>query len=127
MRDLGMTEKEFKEVENILPSLMPMSLDAEVPDDEKGGTFLDTYGEYYVDEEINSILLAECIQERLKECLTEDELKIINSRFGLNGSEEKSLLALGKEFGITQETIRQRTAKILYKLGHFMEDLKDYV
>ena len=127
MKDLEMTEKEFKEVESILPSLTPLSLDAEVFDGDRGSTFLGVHGEYYVDEEINSILLAECIQERLKECLTEDELKIINSRFGLNGSEEKSLLVLGKEFGITQEAIRQRTAKILYKLRHFMEDLKDYV
>jgi len=50
------------------------------------------------------------------ETLTSDEKKVITLRFGLDGDEPQTLEAIGKQFGVTRERIRQIEQKSLNKL-----------
>jgi len=50
--------------------------------------------------------------------LTERESKVLQMRFGLNGSKPLTLEEVGKNFGVTRERIRQIESKALRKLRH---------
>jgi len=52
--------------------------------------------------------------------LSEQERKIITMRFGLDDGEPKTLEAIGKEFGLTRERIRQIETSALKKLRRFL-------
>jgi RNA polymerase primary sigma factor len=53
--------------------------------------------------------------------LNDRERKIIVSRFGLEGTRQKSLRQLGKEFGITKERVRQLESRARNKLRAIAE------
>lgn len=62
--------------------------------------------------------------EKINEWLSEldgQEREVIELRFGLNGAEQMTLDAIGKEFGITRERVRQIESKALGKLRKLME------
>lgn len=48
--------------------------------------------------------------------LPEDEREIIVSRFGLDGTEPKTLAELGRQMGVTRERVRQKEERCLEKL-----------
>jgi RNA polymerase primary sigma factor len=50
--------------------------------------------------------------------LSTRERSILESRFGLNGKEDKTLVELGEKFHVGPERIRQIEAKALRKLRH---------
>ena len=54
--------------------------------------------------------------------LTENELKILNLRYGLEGRETRTLDSIGKEFGVTRERIRQIQIQILEKMRKFANE-----
>lgn len=60
--------------------------------------------------------LPRVIQDVLTHALSEREWKIIERRFGLNGSDELTLEALGAAFNLTRERVRQLEAKSLQVL-----------
>ena len=67
-----------------------------------------------------SSLLDKCkpveIVDDLISLLTDKEANVIVSRYGLRGSQIKTLAALGQEYGITRERVRQIQAYALKKL-----------
>ena len=48
--------------------------------------------------------------------LNEREQKIIKLRFGLDGSEERTLASIGKDIGVSRERVRQLEQKAKLKL-----------
>ncbi len=98
-------------------SIRPASLDAPMNDDE-GTEFGAIVGDdAAVDPSEN--LSDKNMQEEIAELLgvlDARELKIINSRFGLDGGRAKTLEEVGQKFGVTRERIRQLQNIALAKL-----------
>ncbi len=98
-------------------SIRPASLDAPMNDDE-GTEFGAIVGDdAAVDPSEN--LSEKNMQEEIAELLgvlDARELKIINSRFGLDGGNAKTLEEVGQKFGVTRERIRQLQNIALAKL-----------
>jgi RNA polymerase primary sigma factor len=63
------------------------------------------------------------------ETLSERERAVLEMRFGLDGSQGRTLEEVGREFGVTRERIRQIEAKALRKLRHpsRAKKLKDFL
>ena len=61
--------------------------------------------------------------------LTDREQKVLRLRFGLDDGRSRTLEAVGKEFNVTRERIRQIEAKALRKLRHPSRStkLKDFL
>ena len=83
-------------------------------------------GEFIQDESItiesDTIIhnLADEVQNLFKKAgLTEQEILILNYRWGLDGCEEKTLSEVGKLFGFTRERARQYEAKAIKKLRKY--------
>ncbi|RME92430.1 MAG: RNA polymerase sigma factor RpoD/SigA [Candidatus Hydrogenedentota bacterium] len=73
--------------------------------------------EYFKEE------LKQALEEILNE-LTENERKIIELRYGLNGQKPLSLTAAGEMFGLSKERVRQIEKKTLLKLQRYGEKKK---
>ena len=61
--------------------------------------------------------LEEDVNTALKE-LQPTEAEVVNRYFGLNGYSVQTLEAIGTEFGLTRERVRQIKSKAIRKLGH---------
>jgi len=106
----------------------PVSLDMPIGED----LFL----EDYVPDEIHRTPQDKAIKSLLHDdiidvlsILTEREQRIIEERFGLNGSSEKTLEELGKMFGFSKERIRQIEDTAIKKLRAAQETkhLREYI
>lgn len=89
-------------------SIRPSSLDAPVGDDDSA-EFGDLVGdEMAIDpfEQLRDKNMQEEVGDLLEQ-LDDRERKIINARFGLDGSEPVTLEEVGVKFGVTRERIRQ--------------------
>jgi len=73
--------------------------------------------EYVMNENIDEQMLRDLINTNLH-TLKEREAQVIINRFGLQGTEEKTLEEIGQIFGVTRERIRQIEAKSIRKLRH---------
>ena len=67
--------------------------------------------------EFTNLIARNCIDKVLSE-LNEREIKVLNMRFGLDGNEPMTLEAIGNEFKVSGDRIRQIEAKALRKLRH---------
>ncbi len=108
----------------------PMSLETKIGEEndmEIGETIKDE--KQNVEEDIANLFLKRYIEEIMEEVLDEREKKIINMRFGLNGEDQKTLQAAGKELHITRERVRQIESKALRKLRNPKRSIKikDYI
>ena len=98
-------------------SIRPASLDAPISDDDSTA-----FGEIVSDEEAQTpfeLFRDKNMRDELSELLEvldDRERKIIFERFGLDGSEPKTLEEIGKKFGVTRERIRQLQNIALTKL-----------
>lgn len=127
MEEKNLTEEEYDEAEVAKYTIYPIPLNNGYADD--GGTegdreLIDTIGTNQVEEEINSILIDDLFKDTLPKILTDVEYEIITKRFGICGNEEKTLLEIGKEFGISQESVRRKESRILYKLSKLLQDFR---
>jgi len=111
----GILETSIRRLKNA--SLRTVSLDAPINDGEAT-----THGELLADTSAANpleMLADKNMQGELSgllSLLTERELEIIESRFGLNWQEEKTLEEVGRNFGITRERIRQVQNAALVKM-----------
>jgi RNA polymerase primary sigma factor len=100
-------------------SLDPLSLDSPVGEEDESNL-----GDFIKDDTADGpadaatrAMLHEAVEQVLGE-LNEREQEIVRMRFGLDGSQAKTLEEVGKAFGVTRERIRQIEAKTLAKLRH---------
>jgi len=125
------TEEEIAEEMDITPakvnqlrtaSMKPTPLDAPIDEDETN-----TYAERIKDEKAEDPAeqfvgrTDAALLSRLIKKLDPRERRILQSRFGLDGAEEKTLEELGKEMGVTRERIRQIQNHALTKLRRMIE------
>jgi RNA polymerase primary sigma factor len=95
------------------------SLDRPISEDGYGadlGELVSLAGAATPEEQAARLELHELIPEALGK-LTDREKRIVEQRFGLFGSDEKTLETIGQEFGVTRERIRQIEARALEKLA----------
>ena len=97
----------------------PISMESPVGDDEDShlGDFIeDENAEKPLDQTINDGL-SDSTRDILSS-LTPREAKVLRMRFGIDMNTDHTLEAVGKQFDVTRERIRQIEAKALRKLRH---------
>ncbi|EKE14619.1 MAG: hypothetical protein ACD_12C00386G0002, partial [uncultured bacterium] len=110
----------IKEVENLIKiSQHPKSLSTPIGDDKE------TTLEEFISDQNKPTLYDKVLKEFLKgylndvlDTLSEREKKVLIMRFGLDDGKTKTLEAVGHEFKVTRERIRQIEAKAIRKLRH---------
>jgi RNA polymerase primary sigma factor len=113
--ELGLTAAKVSSLK--AAAIRPASLDATIGDDDSTELI-----EIVGDEEAQDpfeMLRDKNLRDELGDLLTvldERERKILNSRFGLDGSRPKTLEEVGEKFGVTRERIRQLQNIALAKL-----------
>jgi RNA polymerase primary sigma factor len=98
-------------------ALRPASLDEPIQEGECF-QFRDTVGDEESDDPFETLRDKDMLEEvdELLDMLGDRERMIINSRFGLDGQEPKTLEEIGETFGVTRERIRQLQNVALLKL-----------
>jgi RNA polymerase primary sigma factor len=98
-------------------ALRPASLDQPIQDGESF-QFGDIVGDEESDNPFETLRDKDMLEEleELLHMLDDRERMIINSRFGLDGQEPKTLGVIGETFGVTRERIRQLQNVALLKL-----------
>ena len=98
-------------------ALRPASLDQPIQDDESF-QFEDVVGDEESENPFETLRDKDMLEEveELLHMLDDRERMIINSRFGLDGQEPKTLGVIGETFGVTRERIRQLQNVALLKL-----------
>lgn len=78
--------------------------------------------------EIEAVELADKVSELLSQ-FDPRESRVIALRFGLDGGEPKTLKAIGDEFGVSRERVRQIESRTLSKLRNPIrsKELRDYI
>ena len=111
-------------------SLLPLSLDSPVGDDE------DSELGMFIEDELTPTPMQSVFQSMLKEkidevlgTLTPREARILRMRFGLDTGTPFTLEEVGEKFGLTRERIRQIEGKALRRLRHprRARQLKEYL
>ena len=97
--------------------------DGEDGEDSTLGDFIDDEDTASPEESAAGQLLKEQVREILSS-LSDREQKIIEMRFGLNGTKSHTLEEVGLEFAVTRERIRQIEAKALMKLRKHKDSKK---
>ncbi len=123
-------DMEVEKIEHIMKIKQDItSLDAGIGRDDNDGEE-STLGDFIEDEDTaspeesaSSQLLKEQVREIL-ESLSDRERKILEMRFGLNGTKSHTLEEVGLEFAVTRERIRQIEAKALLKLRKHKDSKK---
>jgi RNA polymerase primary sigma factor len=100
-------------------SMDPLSLDSPIGEEDESNLadFIEDPTTDGPADVATRIMLSEAVGDVLGE-LSEREQEIVRLRFGLDGSQAKTLEEVGREFGVTRERIRQIEAKTLAKLRH---------
>ncbi len=115
---VGMDPKEIERLLSICQ--VPLSLDTPIGDEEDTTfkDFLKGEGTAEVEEKVVQEELKQSIQEMLEQ-LTPQEKKIIIMRFGLDGSEPKTLREIGEKLGISRERVRQLETRAKKKMKEY--------
>ena len=111
--------------------ITPTSLDLEINEDHDTKLLDLIPDEAYDDDYLTGNELHKVLMNVLDEAFAKDPRtkKILIMRFGLDGSDPKTLEEVGKAVGVTRERIRQIEAKALRKLRHpsRQKKLKDFL
>jgi RNA polymerase primary sigma factor len=97
--------------------------DSDDGEDSTLGDFIEDEDSASPEESAATQLLKEQVREVLSS-LSDREQKIIEMRFGLNGTKSHTLEEVGLEFAVTRERIRQIEAKALMKLRKHKDSKK---
>jgi RNA polymerase sigma factor (sigma-70 family) len=98
------------------PDLVSLSAGIGEDDTELGDLLADRDAESPFDAAVTSLASADL--GRLLNFLNDREREILSLRFGLDGTQPRTLDEVGKQFNVTRERIRQIEAKALTKLRH---------
>lgn len=115
---MNISVEKVNEVERVLLTLEPTSLQAPVGEEEDS-TLSDFIPDenHSVEDEYNKIELSNAVKGILNE-LSEKESEVIKYRFGFYNDKVYTLEEVGLIFGVTRERIRQIECKALRKLRH---------
>jgi RNA polymerase primary sigma factor len=113
--ELGLSSSKLSQLKQA--AVRPASLDAPINDDEST-EFSEIVGDEQAQDPFEMLRDKNLRDEvgDLLDILDDRERKIINSRFGLDGSKPKTLEEVGVAFGVTRERIRQLQNIALAKL-----------
>jgi RNA polymerase primary sigma factor len=113
--ELELTTREVKEIQRM--AQMPVSLEKPIgeEDDSELGDFVEDEAAESPFELALENLRKENVRRAL-EALPDREREVIEMRFGLKGSEARTLEEVGRAFGVTRERIRQIENNTLKKL-----------
>lgn len=100
-----------------------ISRDGDEGEDSTLGDFIEDEDTATPEESASMQLLKEKVREVLSS-LSDRERKILEMRFGLNGTKSHTLEEVGLEFAVTRERIRQIEAKALMKLRKHKDSKK---
>ena len=123
-------DMEVEKIEHIMKIKQDItSLDAGIGRDDNDGEE-STLGDFIEDEDTASpeeSAAGQLLKEQVRDILgslSDRERKIIEMRFGLNGTKSHTLEEVGLEFAVTRERIRQIEAKALLKLRKHKDSKK---
>ena len=118
--ELRMTPQEVRDIQRM--AQMPVSLEKPIGEEEDSelGDFVEDEQAASPFDEASLNLRSEDIARAL-EALPERERKVIELRFGLNGTQPATLEEVGRAFGVTRERIRQIENNTLRKLENLPE------
>ena len=116
----GLNEEQIQEILFLSQYVLDIvSLDMPVGEEKES-----TIGQILIadkSEQVEEIVIKDILKEEI-ECilshLNDQEIKVIQLRFGLHDNEPKTLEEIGKIFGVTRERIRQIESKALRRLRH---------
>ncbi|MCC6791436.1 MAG: RNA polymerase sigma factor RpoD [Thermomicrobiales bacterium] len=127
-REMEMAPDRVREILKI--SQDPVSLEMPIGEEEDSnlGDFIEDQKALPPADAASRQMLKEQMDDVL-ETLSERERAVLEMRFGLDGSQGRTLEEVGREFGVTRERIRQIEAKALRKLRHpsRAKKLKDFL
>ena len=108
----------------------PLSLDSPMGEEDEAnlGDFIEDQNAIAPIDAAARKLLAAAVVEVLHE-LSEREQEVVRLRFGLDDGRPRTLLEVGRQFGVTRERIRKIEVKTLAKLRHphRSDRLRDYL
>jgi RNA polymerase primary sigma factor len=115
--EMGIMPPRVREVVRI--SREPLSLNSPIgeEDDAELGDFIEDK-DAIAPSEAASLTLLRTEVENILDSLTPRERRVLQLRFGLIDSNQRTLEEVGKRFGVTRERIRQVESKALRKLRH---------
>ncbi len=113
--EIGLSPAKVSQLKTV--AIRPASLDAPIGDDDST-EFSEIVGDERADTPFEMLREKNLLSELgdLLEILDERELKILTSRFGLDGGRPRTLEEVGRKFGVTRERIRQLQNIALLKL-----------
>ncbi len=127
-REMEMAPERVREILKI--SQDPVSLEMPIGEEEDSnlGDFIEDQKALPPADAASRQMLKEQMDDVLG-TLSERERAVLEMRFGLDGSQGRTLEEVGREFGVTRERIRQIEAKALRKLRHpsRAKRLKDFL
>ena len=100
----------------------PVSLETPVGDEEDGslGAFIEDDEDSRPHQTVLSKMRGEELEAVLS-TLSHRERKVLELRYGLDGSDARTLEEVGRAFGVTRERIRQIESRALMKLKSYRE------
>ncbi len=100
----------------------PVSLETPVGDEDDGslGAFIEDDEEARPHQVVISKLRGEELEDVLS-TLSHRERKVLELRYGLDGSDARTLEEVGRAFGVTRERVRQIESRALMKLKSYRE------
>ena len=112
---MGLSVKKVSELANLQVDTVSMNTLINDEEDSELGDFIAS-DDISPDEKIAACDLSQQFSEIFESSLTEREIFVISSRFGLNGNQPETLEIIGEKLNVTRERVRQIEAKALRKL-----------
>lgn len=122
--EMGMTASRVAQLRTA--AIRPASLDAPVGEEGDSNLFGDIIEDEQADtpyEQLEEKTVTSMLREMVK-TLPPREATILTFRFGLDGSNERTLEEVGQKFGVTRERVRQVQNIALHKLRRMIQKLE---